>query len=105
MGLDTLAAPGVVKKCYEMLDLISFLTGGDKECRAWTIKSGTTAVEAAGSIHSDMQRGFIRAQVTAFDDLKELGSFKEARAKGKLRLEGKEYVVEDGDEIEFRFNV
>jgi GTP-binding protein YchF len=105
LGLEHLAAEDVVKKCYEMLDMISFLTGGDKECRAWTIRRGTTAVEAAGTVHSDMERGFIRAQVTAIEDLKALGSFKEARAHGKLRLEGRDYVVQDGDEIEFRFNV
>ncbi len=106
MGLDHLAAPEVVSKGYEMLDLISFLTGtGPKEVRAWTIPRGTTAIEAAGAIHSDIQRGFIRAEVTAFEDFRALGSFKEARAKGKLRLEGKDYVVQDGDIMEFRFSV
>lgn len=105
LGLKQLAAPEVVKKGYEILNLISFLTAGDKEVRAWTIARGTSAVEAAGAIHSDIQRGFIRAEVTSYDDFKALGSFKEARAKGKLRLEGKEYVMKDGDIVEFRFSV
>jgi GTP-binding protein YchF len=105
MGIERLAASDVVKKCYELLDAISFLTAGEKECRAWTIRRGMTAPEAAGVIHSDFERGFIRAQVVAFDDIKALGSFKEVRAEGKLRLEGRDYVVQDGDEIEFRFNV
>ncbi len=105
LGVERLAAPEIVRKAYEILDQISFLTAGDKEVRAWTITRGTTAVEAAGVIHSDIQRGFIRAEITAFDDFRALGSFKEARAKGKLRLEGKEYVMQDGDVTEFRFSV
>ena len=105
LGLEKLVATEVVKKGYEILDLVSFLTAGDKEVRAWTISRGTPAVEAAGVIHSDIQRGFIRAEITAYEDFKALGSFKEARAKGKLRLEGKEYVMKDGDIVEFRFSV
>jgi len=105
LGLKTLTAPEIIKKGYEILDQISFLTAGDKEVRAWTITRGTPAVEAAGVIHSDIQRGFIRAEVTAYTDFQALGSFKEARAKGKLRLEGKEYVMQDGDIVEFRFSV
>lgn len=105
LGLKELATPTVVRKCYEILDQISFLTAGDKEVRAWTIRRGTHAVEAAGTIHTDIERGFIRAEVTAYEDFKILGSFKEARAKGKLRLEGKDYVVKDGDIVEFRFSV
>jgi ribosome-binding ATPase len=105
LGLTTLTAPVIIKKGYEILDQISFLTAGDKEVRAWTITRGTPAVEAAGVIHSDIQRGFIRAEITPYEDFKVLGSFKEARAKGKLRLEGKEYVMQDGDIVEFRFSV
>lgn len=105
LGLTELAGPLVVKRCYEILDQISFLTAGEKEVRAWTIRRGTHAVTAAGTIHSDLERGFIRAEVTAFEDFKALGSFKEARAKGKLRLEGKDYVVKDGDIMEIRFSV
>ncbi|MCK4857472.1 MAG: DUF933 domain-containing protein, partial [candidate division Zixibacteria bacterium] len=92
-------------KSYDLLGLISFLTSADKETRAWTIKRGTTAVEAAGVIHEDFQRGFIRAQVVAFDDLHRYGSEAEARKQGLVRLEGKDYIIKDGDEILFRFNV
>ena len=105
LSLERLAAPEVVKKAYEILDQISFLTAGDKEVRAWTITRGMTAQQSAGVIHSDLERGFIRAEVTAYPDFVALGSFKEARAKGKLRLEGKDYAVEDGDIIEIRFSV
>ena len=105
MGLEHLAADEVVARAFDMLGLVSFFTGNEKECRAWSVPEGTTALAAAGTIHSDMERGFIRAQVVSYDDLRELGSIKEARAHGKLRLEGKEYVVQDGDLIEFRFNV
>ena len=105
MGLDHLAADEVVKKAFDMLGLVTFLTGGEKDCRAWTVPEGATAPAAAGTIHSDMERGFIRAQVVSYADLRELGSIKEARAHGKLRLEGKDYVVQDGDVVEFRFNV
>ena len=105
MGIGSLAAAEIIRRCYEVLNLISFLTTAGREIRAWTIPRGTTAVNAAGAVHTDMQRGFIRAEVTAFDDFKALGSFKEARAHGKLRLEGKDYIVQDGDVIEFRFSV
>ena len=88
-----------------MLDLISFLTSGEDECRAWSIKRGTIAHKAAGTIHSDIERGFIRAEVVRFEDLIELGSEARCREAGKLRLEGKEYIVQDGDVIHFRFNV
>jgi ribosome-binding ATPase YchF (GTP1/OBG family) len=90
---------------YELLDLISFLTAGEDEVRAWTIRRGTTAVKAAGKIHSDIERGFIRAEVVAFEDFVHYGSEAKAREAGKLRLEGKDYVVRDGDMIHFRFNV
>ena len=99
------ATDRVIRKSYEIQGLISFFTIGKDEVRAWTIKRGTPAVEAAGVIHSDMQKGFIRAEVLAFDDLIEAGNFTAARKKGTVRLEGKTYDVKDGDLINFRFNV
>mgnify|MGYP004448345843 FL=1 len=100
-GLDRL-----IKKSYALLGLISYLTDGKKECRAWTSKKGTKAPGAAGKIHSDFERGFIRAQVIAYEDLFEAGfDYQAVKAKGKQRTEGKEYVVKDGDIIEFLFNV
>ena len=99
-GLDRL-----IKCSYALLGLISFLTYGKDECRAWTIKKGTKAPQAAGKIHTDIERGFIRAEVIAYDDMIKCGSVAAAREKGLLRSEGKEYVVQDGDMIYFRFNV
>ena len=99
-GLDRL-----IKSSYALLGLISFLTAGSDECRAWTIKRGTKAPQAAGKIHTDFERGFIRAEVIAFEDLKELGSMANAKAQGKVRSEGKEYVMKDGDIVNFLFNV
>lgn len=99
-GLNRLISAG-----YKLLGLISFLTAGEKESRAWTIKEGTLAPQAAGTIHSDFERGFIRAQIVGYDDLVACGSLAEAKARGLLRLEGKEYVMRDGDVTEFRFNV
>jgi len=99
-GLTTLARVG-----FETLGLQTYLTAGPKEARAWTIKKGATAPEAAGVIHTDFQKGFIKAEIVSFDDLVECGSVIEARAKGKARMEGKEYVMQDGDVVEFRFNV
>ena len=93
------------KKSYSLLGLISFLTSGKDECRAWTIKKGTKAPQAAGKIHSDIERGFIRAEVIAFDDLISIGSLTAAKEKGMVRSEGKEYVMQDGDVVLFRFNV
>ena len=84
---------------------MSFFTAGEDECRAWTVRKNATAPEAAGVIHTDLQKGFIRAEVLAYDDLMTLGSYAEAKAKGKLRLEGKEYRVKDGDILNIRFNV
>ncbi|WP_040162068.1 redox-regulated ATPase YchF [Nigerium massiliense] len=98
-GLDKLARVG-----YETLGLQSFLTAGPKESRAWTIRQGATAPEAAGVIHTDFQKGFIKAEVISFDELMEYGSEAEAKAHGKMRLEGKDYVMQDGDVVEFRFN-
>jgi GTP-binding protein YchF len=104
MGVKELAKERIIQAAYSVVGLISFLTSGEDECRAWTIKRQTPAVEAAGKIHSDIQKGFIRAEVVAFDDLQRLGSMKEVRAKGLQRLEGKEYIVQDGDIINFRHN-
>ena len=95
----------VVRTSYELLGLLSFLTAGEDECRAWTIKRGTKAPVAAGTIHSDIERGFIRAEVVAFADLVAAGSIAACRDRGTLRLEGREYEVKDGDVINFRFNV
>ena len=94
-----------IRASYGLLDLISFLTAGEDECRAWPIRRGTTALKAAGKIHSDIERGYIRAEVVAYDDFVRLGSEAKCREAGKLRLEGKEYVVQDGDIIHFRFAV
>jgi len=99
------ATDRVIQKSYELLGLISFFTVGKDEVRAWTIKKGTPAVEAAGAVHSDMQKGFIRAEVLAYSDLMEAGTHAAARKKGTVRLEGKTYEVQDGDLINFRFNV
>ncbi len=103
-----LSQPGIVRlaqSIYELLGLISFLTAGEDEVRAWPIRKGTVARKAAGKIHSDIERGFIRAETVAFADLEATGSMAAAREKGLFRLEGKEYVVQDGDIINFRFNV
>ena len=99
-GLSQLARVG-----FDTLGLQTYLTAGPKEARAWTIRKGATAPEAAGVIHTDFQRGFIKAEIVSFDDLVACGSVAEARAKGKARIEGKEYVMADGDVVEFRFNV
>ena len=105
LGLTEPAANKFVRSCHESLGLISFLTVGPDEVRAWPIRKGTSALDAAGKVHSDIKRGFIRAETIAYTDLKEFGSEKECKAAGKTRLEGKTYVVEDGDIINFRFNV
>ena len=105
LGLTEPGLDRVIRTSYALLGLISFLTAGEDECRAWTIRKGTKAQQAAGTIHSDIERGFIRAEVVSFEDLKSGGSIAACREKGTLRLEGKEYVVEDGDVINFRFNV
>ncbi|HEY5186224.1 MAG TPA: redox-regulated ATPase YchF [Actinomycetes bacterium] len=99
-GLVSLARVG-----FDTLGLRTYLTAGPKEARAWTIRKGATAPEAAGVIHTDFQRGFIKAEVVSFDDLVDAGSMAEAKARGKVRIEGKEYVMADGDVVEFRFNV
>lgn len=99
-GLDKLVVAG-----YNVLGLISYLTAGEQECRAWTIVNGTKAPQAAGKIHTDFEKGFIKAEVVAYDDLVSLGNYNLAREKGLVRIEGKEYVVKDGDVVYFRFNV
>ena len=95
----------VIKRSYALLGLISFFTVGEDEVRAWTTKKGATALDAAGVIHTDFQKGFIRAEVLSYNDLMDAGTYNEARKKGTVRLEGKEYRVQDGDIINFRFNV
>jgi GTP-binding protein YchF len=105
LGLSVPARTTFIQTTYEMLDLISFLTAGPDECRAWPIRRGTVARKAAGKVHSDIERGFIRAEVYRLDDLVELGSEAEIKKAGRLRVEGKEYVVQDGDVVNYRFNV
>ena len=106
MGIESTGLDKLIKASYELLGLISFLTDGKKECRAWTIRKGTKAPQAAGKIHSDFERGFIRAQVIAYKDLEDADfNYAAVKAKGLQRTEGKEYVVNDGDVIEFLFNV
>ena len=95
----------LIVACYDLLGLMSFLTAGPKESRAWTIKKGTKAPQAAGKIHSDFERGFIRAEVVNYDNLVACGGYNAAKDKGLVRSEGKDYVVQDGDVILFRFNV
>ncbi len=105
MGLEQSGLDRLINECYSLLGLISYLTAGKPEVRAWTIKNGTKAPGAAGKIHSDFERGFIRAEVIAFDDLIACGSMTAAKEKGLVRSEGKEYVMKDGDVVLFRFNV
>ncbi len=105
LGITESAAGKFVHACFKTLGLISFLTVGPDEVRAWPIKQGTTAHDAAGKVHSDIKRGFIRAETFAYSDIKQLGDEKAVKAAGKFRLEGKEYIVRDGDIINFRFNV
>lgn len=104
-GVEEDALGELIKAAYKTLGLQSFLTAGKKEVRAWTIKQGATAPEAAGTIHTDFERGFIAAEVMKYDDLAELGSEQAVKAAGKLRTEGKTYVMSEGDVVEFRFNV
>ena len=105
LGLKESGLDKLIKASYSLLGLISFLTAGEEECRAWTIKKGTKAPQAAGKIHTDFERGFIKAEVVNYEDLLECGSLSAAREKGIVGLEGKDYVVKDGDVILFRFNV
>jgi GTP-binding protein YchF len=105
LGLDESGLAGVVRAGYALLDLLTFFTAGEKEVRAWTITRGATAPNSAGKIHTDFERGFIRAEVTAFDDFINCGGEQGAKEAGKLRLEGKEYITQEGDVMHFRFNV
>lgn len=105
LGLKESGLDRLVKASYRLLGLISFLTVGPMEARAWTIKEGTPAPQAAGKIHTDIERGFIRAEVISYNDLMEAGNMVTAKEKGKVRVEGKEYIMEDGDVVLFRFNV
>jgi len=105
LGVTSSGVDKLIKSAYKMLGLMSFLTAGEKEVRAWTIPIGTKAPNAAGEIHSDIERGFIRAEIVSYDDLVRCGSRKAASEKGLARLEGKEYVMQDGDVVDFRFNV
>ncbi len=105
LGVTSSGVDKLIKAAYKMLGLMSFLTAGEKEVRAWTIPIGTKAPQAAGEIHTDIERGFIRAEIVSYDDLVKHGSRKAASEKGVARLEGKEYVMQDGDVVDFRFNV
>jgi len=101
-GIDEPSLNRMIRLSYDLIGLQPFFTAGDDECRAWTVRKGANAPEAAGEIHTDLQKGFIRAEVIAYDDLMALGGMNEAKAKGKLRLEGKEYIVQDGDILNIR---
>ena len=105
MGLEESGLDRLINACYSLLGLISYLTAGKPEVRAWTITKGTKAPQAAGKIHTDFERGFIRAEVISFDDLMACGSMAAAKEKGLVRSEGKDYVMQDGDIVLFRFNV
>lgn len=105
IGLEESGCDQVIRDSYRTLNLISFLTTGEDETKAWTITKGTRAVDAAGKIHSDIQRGFIKAEIVSFDTLKEYGNMAKVKEYGKLRMEGKDYIMEDGDITNFKFNV
>ena len=105
LGVKSSGVDQLIKSAYRVLGLMSFLTGGEKEARAWTIPQGSRAQDAAGAIHSDIARGFIRAEIVSFDDLMRAGSYAVAREQGLLRLEGKDYIMQEGDVVNFRFNV
>ncbi len=104
-GISESALTRVIQRSFELLRLVTFLTVGEDEVRAWTITRDLPAVEAAGAVHSDIQRGFIRAEVVAYEDLRRAGDYAAARKLGLVRLEGKTYLVQDGDIMLFRFNV
>ena len=105
LGLDESGLSKVIKKSYDLLGLMSFLTAGEPEVRAWTIKKGTKAPQAAGKIHTDIERGFIKAEIVSYNDLINCGSMNVAKEKGLVRMEGKDYIMQDGDIVLFRFNV
>ena len=105
LGLEESGLDKLIKKSYDLLGLMSFLTAGEPEVRAWTIKKGTKAPKAAGKIHSDIERGFIKAEIVSYNDLVREGSMVAAKEKGLVRQEGKEYIMQDGDVVLFKFNV
>ncbi len=105
MGIGKSGLDRLISACYKLLGLISFLTVGEDECRAWTIKNGTKAPQAAGKIHTDFEKGFIRAEIVPYETLIQAGSMAACREKGLIRSEGKDYVMKDGDVTLFRFNV
>ena len=105
LGVESSGVDSLIRSAYRLLGLMSFLTAGEKEVRAWTVERGTRAPQAAGVIHSDIERGFIRAEVISYEDLLRAGSYAAAREQGLLRLEGKDYVMQEGDVVHFRFNV
>ena len=105
LGLEESGLDRLIKKSYDLLGLMSFLTAGEPEVRAWTIKKGTKAPKAAGKIHSDIERGFIKAEVISYDDLMKEGSMVQAKEKGLVRQEGKDYIMQEGDIVLFKFNV
>lgn len=105
LGLDESGLDKVIKASYDLLGLMSFLTAGKKETRAWTIKKGTKAPQAAGKIHSDFERGFIKAEIVSYDDLVKYGSLNKVKEQGLVRMEGKDYIMQDGDIVDFKFNV
>jgi ribosome-binding ATPase YchF (GTP1/OBG family) len=105
LGVQSSGADQLIKNSYRVLGLMSFLTAGEKEARAWTIPQGSRAQDAAGAIHSDIARGFIRAEIVGYDELLRAGSYAAAKTQGLLRLEGKDYIMQEGDVVNFRFNV
>jgi ribosome-binding ATPase len=105
LGVKSSGVDQLIKSAYRVLGLTSFLTAGEKEARAWTIPQNSRAQDAAGAIHSDIARGFIRAEIVSYDDLIRVGSYAAAREEGLLRLEGKDYIMQEGDIVNFRFNV
>ncbi|MEO1627667.1 MAG: DUF933 domain-containing protein, partial [Bacteroidota bacterium] len=105
MGLQEPGVNKLIRACYKLLNLITYFTAGEKEVRAWTIEDGTLAPQAAGVIHTDFEKGFIRAEVIKYNDYVDLGSEQAVKEAGKMGVEGKEYLVEDGDVMHFRFNV
>ena len=105
LGLEESGLDVVIKASYDLLGLMSYLTAGKKETRAWTINKGTKAPQAAGKIHTDFERGFIKAEIVSYDDLVKFGSISKVKEQGLVRMEGKEYVMQDGDIVDFKFNV
>ena len=105
LGIKESGLDKVIRASYDLLGLMSFLTAGKKETRAWTIKKGTKAPQAAGKIHSDFERGFIKAEIVSYDDLIKNGSYQKTKELGLVRMEGKDYIMQDGDIVDFKFNV